>query len=102
LVATPRPRESPETGGWGETQLTPQDIVALVSAQEPAAAPGTVCSYSNANFILLGLIIEERTGSTWAAEVRARLLDPLGLTHTFLEGSSLRSRPALPQLLRWS
>lgn len=77
----------PETGAWGEPVLSPEQIVGLVSAEEPTAPPGDLCSYSNTNFIMLGLIVEERTGSTWAGEVRARLLDPLGLEHTFIEGS---------------
>jgi CubicO group peptidase (beta-lactamase class C family) len=40
--------------------------------------------YSNTNYLLLGLVVEDVTGSTWEAEVRARLLDPLGLENTYL------------------
>jgi len=43
-------------------------------------------SYTNTGYVLLGLIIEETTGRTWAEEVRARILDPLGMTRTFVDG----------------
>jgi D-alanyl-D-alanine carboxypeptidase len=35
--------------------------------------------YSNSNYLLLGELVEAVTGRTLAREVRARLLDPLGL-----------------------
>lgn len=40
--------------------------------------------YSNTNYLLLGAVIEAVTGSSWEAEVRARLLNPLALEHTYL------------------
>ena len=47
--------------------------------------PGQRYSYSNTNYTILGLIIEAVTGNNAAAEIRSRLLDPLGLENTFLE-----------------
>jgi D-alanyl-D-alanine carboxypeptidase len=47
--------------------------------------PGEKYSYSNTNYTLLGLIIEAVTGNDAAAEIRSRLLEPLGLENTFLE-----------------
>lgn len=44
---------------------------------------GTDWSYSNTNYLLAGRIIESLTGQAWHQVVRQRLLDPLGLTHTF-------------------
>ncbi len=40
-------------------------------------------SYSNTNFLLAGRIIESVTGQPWHQVVRQKLLDPLGLSHTF-------------------
>ena len=48
-------------------------------------APGERYSYSNTNYTLLGLIIEAVTGNDAAAEIRTRILEPLGLENTFLE-----------------
>ena len=40
-------------------------------------------SYSNTNYLLAGKIIEYFTGEPWYKEVRKRIIDPLGLVHTF-------------------
>ncbi len=40
-------------------------------------------SYSNTNYLLAGRIIESITGQPWHEVVRQKLLDPLGLSHTF-------------------
>jgi CubicO group peptidase (beta-lactamase class C family) len=48
-------------------------------------APGERFSYSGTNYIILGLIIEAVTGRTAEAEIRSRILEPLGLKNTFME-----------------
>lgn len=45
---------------------------------------GTDWSYSNTNFLLAGRVIEVVTGQPWYQVVRAQVLNPLGLTHTFI------------------
>jgi len=45
---------------------------------------GTDWSYSNTNFMLAGRIIEVITGQPWYVVLRQRVLEPLGLTHTFI------------------
>jgi len=45
-------------------------------------APGTMWSYCNAGFVVLGRIVEVLTGMTWGAALGERLLQPLGLTQT--------------------
>ncbi|GID96312.1 serine hydrolase domain-containing protein [Amorphoplanes digitatis] len=69
-----------------------EDLVALATKHEPGFAPGTSWDYSNTNYILAGMIIERATGRAWATEVRARILRPLGLSHTSEPGD----RPYLP------
>ncbi|MFI7546973.1 serine hydrolase domain-containing protein [Actinoplanes sp. NPDC049599] len=68
------------------------DLVALAMKHEPGFAPGTRWDYSNTNYILAGMVIERVTGRSWATEVRARILQPLGLRRT----SSPGDRPSLP------
>lgn len=70
----------------------PADLVALAMKHEPGFAPGTRWDYSNTNYILAGMVIERLTGRPWDAEVRARILQPLGLRRT----SSPGDRPSLP------
>jgi len=45
-------------------------------------APGKAFSYTNSGYYLLGLLIEERTGRSYAEALRKRLLEPLGLRQT--------------------
>ncbi|UCC81955.1 MAG: beta-lactamase family protein [Gemmatimonadota bacterium] len=51
---------------------------------EPSFSPGADWDYSNTNYILLGMIIEEATGTTVAEEFRGRFLTPLRLRETFM------------------
>jgi CubicO group peptidase (beta-lactamase class C family) len=44
--------------------------------------PGAAYSYCNSGFVVLGRIIEVLDGCTWDASLRARLVEPLGLTDT--------------------
>ncbi|MEZ0113969.1 D-alanyl-D-alanine carboxypeptidase [Catenulispora sp. EB89] len=66
---------------------TPAQLVALAMKHEPTFAPGTGISYSNTNYVLLGMIIKQVTGQTWAHEVEARIIKPLGLRHTVIPGT---------------
>ena len=50
---------------------------------EPYADPGMGWYYSNTNYMLLGMIIEEATGSKVSELIRDRFLLPLGLNQTF-------------------
>ncbi|HEY0536760.1 MAG TPA: serine hydrolase domain-containing protein [Actinoallomurus sp.] len=64
--------------------MTPQQAVALAMKYKPAFAPGTQWGYSNTNYILAGMIINSVTGHPWQQEVRNRIVEPLGLRHTYL------------------
>jgi D-alanyl-D-alanine carboxypeptidase len=66
--------------------FTPQELVTMAVAQPPDFAPGQGWNYSNTNYVLLGMIIKKATGHDWAAEVRDRILRPLGMRHTFAPG----------------
>ena len=67
---------------------TPRQLVALAMQHRPLFAPGTSASYSNTNYVLLGMIISQVTGRSWAQEVNARIIRPLGLRHTIIPGTS--------------
>jgi D-alanyl-D-alanine carboxypeptidase len=68
--------------------FTPRELVALAAAQPPLFDPGTSWSYSNTNYILLGLIIEQVTGRRYGAEVARRILRPLALHQTEVPGTA--------------
>ncbi|MEM1189324.1 MAG: serine hydrolase domain-containing protein [Pseudomonadota bacterium] len=67
---------------WAKTETLKYSTNDLLS---PTGKPGERYSYSNTNYTILGLIIEAVTGNDAAAELRKRLLEPLGLENTFLE-----------------
>ena len=49
----------------------------------PMAPPGRLFNYSNPNFSLAGLIIEQMGGEPYPEGLRRRVLGPLGMTRTF-------------------
>jgi CubicO group peptidase (beta-lactamase class C family) len=61
-----------------------EEFLDLAAAQEPTFPPGEGYAYSNTNYNLLGLMIEEVTGRSWREEVRQRIIQPLGLENTYL------------------
>ncbi|MFD8993509.1 serine hydrolase domain-containing protein [Streptomyces abikoensis] len=48
----------------------------------PLFAPGTSWSYSNTNFLVAGMLIEQLTGMPAGDVITARIIKPLGLTRT--------------------
>jgi len=59
-----------------------------LSAEHPFYfEPGTGQHYSNINYFLLGMIIEETGGQTLQQEIEERVTAPLGLRSTFLPDS---------------
>jgi D-alanyl-D-alanine carboxypeptidase len=72
---------------------TPQALIALVADRPPDFPPGTAWSYSNTGYILLGLVLETAGGATLAQELQRRIVEPLGLRHTYLPGNA-RELPA--------
>jgi D-alanyl-D-alanine carboxypeptidase len=78
---------SPRTG-LALRQWTPQQLVQVAVAHKPYFPPGQGYHYANTNFILLGLIVEQVTHRPVEDVLRARILRPLGLQHTFLPTSS--------------
>ena len=53
----------------------PNDLLALATTESPVHAPGTHSSYSNTNYVLLGLMVERVTGRHLATVVQQRVFD---------------------------
>jgi CubicO group peptidase (beta-lactamase class C family) len=53
-----------------------------VTGTELVNEPGTTWQYTNANYVLLGALIEEVTGRPYADHLEERLFVPLGMTRT--------------------
>ena len=67
---------------WGKAETLNYCTADLLEATNE---PGEAYSYSNTNYTILGLVIEAVTGSDAMAEIRRRILKPLGMEDTFLE-----------------
>jgi CubicO group peptidase (beta-lactamase class C family) len=70
------------------------EAMEIVRHLPPRFPPGTSgkAHYSNANYRLLGAIVESVTGKTMAANLRERIFTPLSLQHTYLpDGTAPRS-----------
>lgn len=62
---------------------TPEELIAEANKAGSVGKPGSrVAHYSNTNYMMLGLMIEQVAGDRWEHEVEARILQPLGLKYT--------------------
>ncbi len=61
----------------------PRELVDFAIGKPAYFAPGQGFHYSNTNFILLGMIIEQVTGASVAEAYEERVIDPLGLEDTY-------------------
>src|SRR5205085_3789194 len=83
---------SPQTG-LALRQWTPQQLVQGAVAHKPYFPPGRGYHYSDINFILLGLIVEQVTGRPVQDVLQAKILQPLGLTHTVFSTTAAMPSP---------
>jgi len=60
----------------------PRELVTIALAHPALFPPGTNWSYSNTNYILLGLVVEAATGDNLGAELQRRIFTPLALAST--------------------
>jgi D-alanyl-D-alanine carboxypeptidase len=67
-------------------QPRPARLLDFVRDAPALFPPGSDWMYSNTDYIILGLIIEQVTGNSYADEIARRFIDPLGLSDTYLHG----------------
>lgn len=82
----------PEDNPWGDQQLpvSEEQFSQMLKAGIPFSnAPGVAYEYSNYGFAILGRIVSRVSGQTYAAYLKANILDPLGMTATTLEPASV-------------
>ncbi len=79
--------------GGARREWRARELIGVAVARGPLAEPGAGYHYANTNYLMLGEIIEKVTSSPWHAEVRSRIIEPLGLRHTGYAGE-----PAAPRI----
>lgn len=71
-----------------------EDQAKVFSILDPAAAieaPGKIFSYSNAAYVVAGVLLERLSGRTWADNIDHTFVQPLRLTHTIASATSAAS-----------
>ncbi|GAA3472808.1 serine hydrolase domain-containing protein [Nonomuraea roseola] len=71
----------------------PEELVRLALSKPARFEPGAGWSYSNTNYVLARLLVEQVTGRSYAEEMQARILRPLGLSGTVVPEAS----PDIPE-----
>ncbi|GAA1031520.1 MULTISPECIES: serine hydrolase domain-containing protein [Amycolatopsis] len=69
---------------------SPESLVAIATARPLDFPPGSEFSYSNTNYLVLGMLIERTTGHAWGDEAVKRILRPLGMHQTVIPGDRTR------------
>ncbi|MEZ4810923.1 MAG: serine hydrolase domain-containing protein [Allomuricauda sp.] len=71
----------PRVEGDLDTPIPSEELAGYIG--EPVFAPGEQYEYSNANYLILGLIIKAATGQTVGEAMRSRFWNPLNLADTY-------------------
>ena len=78
----------PEDNPWGDQQLsrTDAELSRMIERGIPfSTSPGTGYEYSNFGFAILGRVVANVSGMPYASYIRARVLQPLGMSVTTLQ-----------------
>ncbi|MFM9985626.1 MAG: serine hydrolase domain-containing protein [Flavobacteriales bacterium] len=70
---------------WDKTKFaTNEDVLKMFALHHPGilSKPGEYFQYSNAGYVMLALIIERISGTTYADFLEKEIFSPLGMTHT--------------------
>jgi D-alanyl-D-alanine carboxypeptidase len=76
-----------------ERRWKPGQLLEVGLRDSPEFPPGTAFQYSDSNYILLGLVIQQVEGKPIGTVLRKRIIEPLKLSQTSWPGKS----PALPK-----
>lgn len=68
----------------GKGEKTIEQHVRELGAVDPAGLVGATFQYSNANYLVLGLVIQIVSGQSYEEYIRQHILDPLEMGHSFL------------------
>ncbi len=64
----------------------PRELLDIAFADKARFEPGTSWAYTNTNYVLAGLLIEKVTGRPVAEQLTERVIERIGLRHTYFPG----------------
>ena len=65
------------------------------------ARPGTLFQYSNANYSIVGYIIQQVSGQSYTSYVQQHIFAPLAMTHTYAMSGTVSAPGLTPGNLSW-
>ncbi|MBX7466875.1 serine hydrolase domain-containing protein [Streptomyces sp. NPDC056132] len=80
--------------GQDSHRWTPVELLTAGVRHSPLFAPGERFSYSNTNYVALGLVLERATGKRLGDLIQQRIARPLGLSRTYLDDGRRQERLA--------
>jgi D-alanyl-D-alanine carboxypeptidase len=83
----------PYLAGDFNHSYTPEQLLALSNDHPAMFPPGERFYYSNANYVIIGLIIQKLTGMPLADVVAQRITGPLGMTESTMPLTSIIPAP---------
>lgn len=83
--------DSPDFMTYYQSPQTPEQMVARIEALPAAFEPGEKAAYSNSNYLLLGYILEQLSGQSYANLLNKHIVEPLHLKHTYLGTDKISS-----------
>ena len=66
--------------------VSPRDILDMALTRPAQFAPGAKFTYTNTNYIVLGLLAERVGKRPIAEQIEVKIVKPLGLKHTYMPG----------------
>ncbi len=87
--------EMPDVLDDPDRHFDPEELVEIANERGPEFVPGARVDYSNTNFVLVAMAIEEATGRAYTEEVDDRIIAPLGLDDTSVPMSPEMPEPAM-------
>lgn len=71
----------------------PQELLDYAAALPSVGVPGAAHHYANTNYVIAGLVAQAADRRDYAASLRANVLEPAGLEHTYVEGDEDWTEP---------
>jgi CubicO group peptidase (beta-lactamase class C family) len=78
---------------WYNSDFTSEEIIRRMKYIPPAYEFRAGYGYSNLMFITAGELIKTVTGKTWYENVKTRILEPLGMSRTFVNVEQVEKMP---------
>lgn len=81
---------------WKEQPHTHEQLTGFIKSQPPDFVPGKKADYNNSNFLLLGYILEKICHQSYKDLVTERIIQKLGLRHTYYGDRAGFRSPEVP------